>query len=119
LEYIFRSLPPIAPIGCEVRKPTTRDLTQTLRLADVRAKQRNYCSDRKALHSIVSGKSEHTRHTLKSARLQLWQVAGEGERRCQLPHDSQHHCLAAWNGIRHAGIRRQRIPRLSICTSSS
>jgi len=50
LEYIFRSLPQFAPIRFEVRKPTTLDLTQTLRFPSVSAKLRNYCSNRKALH---------------------------------------------------------------------
>jgi len=62
LEYIFRSLPPFAPIRFEVRKPTTLDLTQTLRFPSVSAKRRNYCSNRKALH-FVSALRASTRGT--------------------------------------------------------
>ena len=62
LEYIFRSLPPFAPIRFEVRKPTTLDLTQTLRFPAVSEKRRNYCSNRKALH-FVSALPTSTRGT--------------------------------------------------------
>jgi len=69
-----------APVGGEVRKPTTLDLTQTLRAACVRVQRGNFCSNRRALHFLVRSASEHARYTLKAARLRLWQVAGEGER---------------------------------------
>ena len=44
LEYILRLLSPAAAIGVERSKPTTLDLTRTVRARNAVARHREYCS---------------------------------------------------------------------------